>query len=139
MHKIQNRHRFALGLITNILSITCFVIAFFNIEKIRFIISAILLLAFAVTNYYFAFRQKGVIEEISGVIDDHDRYIAMKSCQDAMQILNFILLGAILLSLVLYGALKLSVFLIIAVTLCSVLVLMFLLTLVVSALNSYPQ
>ena len=56
MHKIKNKRRLALGLITNILSITCFVIAFFDEQKIRFIISAVLFLAFAVMNYYFAFR-----------------------------------------------------------------------------------
>lgn len=138
MHKIKNKSRLALGLITNILSITCFIIAFFDEQKIRFIISAVLFLAFAVMNYYFAFRQKGIVEEISSSIDDHNRIIAMKSCQTAMQFLNYILLGATLFSLVLYGALKLSVFLIIAVTLCSVLVLMFIITLVINKRLSHP-
>jgi len=129
MEKIKNKRRLALGLITNILSITCFIIAFFDEQKIRFIISAVLFLAFAVMNYYFAFRQKGIVEEISSSIDDHNRIIAMKSCQTAMQFLNYILLGATLFSLVLYGAFKISAFLVVAITLCSVLVLMFVLTL----------
>ena len=98
-------------------------------QKIRFIISAVLFLAFAVMNYYFAFRQTGIVEEISSSIDDHNRIIAMKSCQTAMQFLNYILLGATLFSLVLYGAFKISAFLVVAITLCSVLVLMFVLTL----------
>lgn len=129
MEKIKNKRRLALGLIANILSITCFIIAFFNEQNIRFIISAILFLAFAVMNYYFAFRQKGVVEEISGATSAEDRYIAMKSCQTAMQLLNYILLGATLLGLVLYGSFKISAFLVVAITLCSVLVLMFVLTL----------
>ena len=111
MHKIKNKSRLALGLITNILSITCFI---------------------------FAFRQKGIVEEISSSIDDHNRIIAMKSCQTAMQFLNYILLGATLFSLVLYGAFKISAFLVVAITLCSVLVLMFIITLVTNKRLSHP-
>lgn len=132
MNKIKNKQRFALGLITSVLSITCFIIAFFDADKTRYIISAILLLIFSIVNYYYSFHQIDLIGEITEAIDEKDRYIAMKSCQALVQFLNYALLGATLLSLVLYGAFNFSAFLVVAITLCSVLILMFIMTLVIN-------
>lgn len=132
MKKIKDKHRFGIGVILTLLAFTCMMIVLLGQGNARFVISACLLLALAVVNYYYAFQKKGLVEEIVGAVDERDSYIAMKSCQRMVQIVNYILLGVTQVSLVLYGALQVEALLIVAVTLCGVLVLMFVVMMVVS-------
>lgn len=129
MKKIINKRHFCAGLISTGLATACIIVALLNTQNLRFIIGAVILLVLAAVNYRYAFSKKDVAEEILGFADERERYIAMKSCQAMVQIVNYLLLGGCQLSLILYGAFRLPAFLIVAITLCSVLVLMFVVTL----------
>ena len=136
MKKIQSKRHFIIGLITTILAAVCITIAILNVQNLRFIISAVLLLIFAGVNYTYAFSKKDFITEMTNLTDERDQYITMKSCQSMVIIVNYTLLGVCLCCLILSGAFKTTAFLTVAITLCGVLILMFLTTLFA---NSYYE
>lgn len=134
MKGIKSKRQFYVGILATILAAVCTVIALLQEGNVRFYVSGAILVALAVVNFYYAFQKKGVEEEILKYTDERDRYIAMKSCQTMVQIVNYVLLGVCMMCLVLYGAFRLSALVIVAGTLCGVLVLIFVTTL---AVNTY--
>ncbi len=133
MKGIRNKRRFALGVILTLMAVASMVAAVVNSGNDRFVVGTTILLSLACVNYFYAFRQRDVVEEIVWSIDERDSFIAMKSCQMAMQIVNYILLAVLQVSLVLYAAFDQSVFLVVAITLCAVLLMMFVVILVVNS------
>lgn len=129
MKKITNKKHFITGLISTVLAITCMIVSLLNVENLRYIIGAVLLVILAIISYYFAFSKKDISAEIAVCSDERDRHITMKSCQTMVRIMNYILFTVCQACLVLYGAFKLSAFLIVAITLSGVLILMFVVTL----------
>ena len=132
MKNVKNKRHFALGLITSVIAVACFALFVLQGQSVRFVITGVISAALAAISFSYAYSKRGVVEEIQKCMDERDLYIAMKSCQTTIQILNYILLGGCFLALVLYGTLRLSMLLVIAVTLCCVLILMFLVTLLVN-------
>lgn len=132
MKKVKSRRHVVTGAITAILALLCLVLFPVTGFTVRFLISAVILLAWSAVNLSIAFTKKGILEELAGCADERDRYLAMRTSHRALQLLNHILCGACFVSLVLYGALRLSGCLVVAATLCGVLVLLFLLTLCVN-------
>lgn len=132
MKKMKSKYRLSLGIIMTVLAGVCILVGVGHAENIRFMVAAVLCLLFAWINYSYAFRKKDFIDEIAKDLDERDMYIAMKSCQKMVLLVNYILLGVILVSLVLYGAFRLTELLVVAITLCGVLVLMLILTLVMN-------
>lgn len=133
MKGIRNKRRFVLGVILTLMALASLVPAFVSVGNDRFVVGAVIFLSLATVNYYYAFRQIDVVEEIVGSIDERDSYLAMKSCQAAMQIVNYIILAVLQVSLVLYAAFDLELCLVVAITLCFVLVTMFVVTLIVNS------
>lgn len=125
MKKIKNTRSFITGIITTILATVCFIATLLNNGEIRFLVAGIFLLAWSVVSYSFAFSKKGLPESILGCVDERDLYIAMKSGKVTLQIINYLLCGACLISTVLYGISRLPVFIIVAITLCAVLIMLF--------------
>lgn len=132
MKNVKNKRHFALGLIATVIAVVCFALFVLQGQSIRFVITGVISAALAAISFSYACSKRGIDEEIRKYVDERDLYIAMKSCQTTIQILNYILLGGCFLALVLYGALRLSMLLAIAVTLCCVLILMFLVILLVN-------
>lgn len=130
--RIRSKRQFCLAVLATVLAAVCTVIALMDGGNMRYFLSGAILIALAVVNYYYAYNKKGVEEEIMQYTDERDRYIAMKSCQTMVQIVNYVLLGLCMVSLILYGAFRLSVFLIVAGTLCGVQILMFVTTLAIN-------
>ena len=133
MKGIRNKRRFALGVILTLMAVASMVVAAMSEGNDRFVVGTVIFLSLACVNYFYAFRQRDVIEEIVGSIDERDSYLAMKSCQMAMQIVNYILLAVLQVSLVLYAAFDHMVLLVVAITLSVVLLLMFFVTIVVNS------
>ena len=133
MKGIRNKRRFAFGVILTLMAVASMMVAVMSEGNDRFVVGTVIFLSLACVNYFYAFRQRDVIEEIVGSIDERDSYLAMKSCQMAMQIVNYILLAVLQVSLVLYAAFDQALFLVVSITLCAVLVVMFVVTLVVNS------
>ena len=136
MKKMKSNRHFFVAVLTTVLAAVCTVIAVMDAGNMRYFLSAAILIALAVVNYHYAFSKKDLTEDIMQQTDERGRYIAMKSCQTMVQIVNYVLLGACMVSLVLYAAFHVSAFLVVAGTLCGVLILMFVTTL---AANSYLE
>ena len=133
MKKIRSMRHFFVTVLTTVLAVVCTVIALMNGGNMKFFPSAAILIALAVVNYNYAFSKKNLMKDIMCHTDERDRYIAMKSCQTMVQFVNYVLLGACMISLILYGAVQVPAFLIVAGTLCGVLILMFITLLAVNA------
>ncbi len=131
--RIRSNRQFCLAVLATVLAAVCTVIALMDEGNVRYFLSGAILIALAVVNYYYAYNKKGVEEEMMQYTDERDRYIAMKSCQTMVQIVNYVLLGVCLVSLLLYGAFQVPAFLVVAGTLCGVLLLMFVTMLAVNA------
>ena len=128
MKKIKNKRQFFTGTLAMVLAALCLMLVAVDItegQDGKFVVSGAVFLILSASSFYWAFREKGLAEEIQGNVDERDRMVAMKSCQTMVQIMECILLGGCAICLVLYGATKLIGLLIVAITLCMVLVTMF--------------
>ena len=90
MKKIRSKRQFCTAVIATVLSIAGIVIAIFSEQSVRYAISAIIFFAPAAVNYYDSFTKKGFVEDIVSHTDERDHYIAMKSCQITVWIVNVI-------------------------------------------------
>lgn len=129
--KIKSRRNFIIAIISTILAVTCLAILFTAFE-FRFVITSLFLFIYAIINFILAFSKRGILEEIGGVADERDKFIAMKSGHLTLKILNYVLSTACFISIVLYGAFKNTIFLSSAILLCSIIVLMFIIMLAVN-------
>lgn len=136
MKRIKSKRNFATGVIATILSLVCFGILIFVETEKRFLMSGILLLAFAAWNYVIAFSNKGVLEEIERNSDERDYFIIMKSSHMAIKMLNYILCIGCFSSLIVYGAVRSDICMAVALTCCAVLIVLFL---VVLGTNMYYE
>lgn len=132
MKKMKSNRQFFAAVLATVLAAVCTVLALVDEGNMRFFLSGAILIALAVVNYYYAFNKKDLVEDVMSYTKERDRYIAMKSCQVMVQVVNYVLLGVCMVSLLLYAAFQVTALLVVAGTLCGVLVLMFVTTLAVN-------
>lgn len=123
MKNIKNKRAFASGTISTILALICLGLIIINGFQTRFVISLIILISWSMLNYFTAFTNKSVDEQINEY-DERDRYIAQRSSHKTLLISNYSLFGGCLLGILFYGIFKNPVFLTISMTLCGVLIMM---------------
>lgn len=130
--KIKNKRALASGVIATavgILALSAWAAGAGN----RFLLAAVLLAALALVNYSRSLSQKGVLEELEQQADERDRYLVMKTSHILLQITNYVLCGATFLFLAAYGAWKSPILLAVAITLCTILLFLFIGTLIINA------
>ena len=125
MKKMKSKRNFVVAVSSTILAFVCIVEWFFLKPEWRFLVSAILLLAIAATNYSIAFSRKGVCAQLEQQADERDREIVLKSSHMALKIINYVLCIGCFISLFLYAAVPSSIIITVTVVLCTVLVILF--------------
>ena len=125
MKKVKNKRGFAVGVIATILAGVCLGAIFFTTDKRRFLLAGILLLLFAIGNYFAAFSKKGILEEVENGVDLGGRRIIKKSSHMALRILNYVLCTGCFISLIMYAVVKSVICIAVAITCCAVLIMLF--------------
>ena len=93
---------------------------------------AAILAALGAVEFWFAFAQSSLEEEIQGKVDERALFIATKSGHTALRILNGLLFAGAMLALLGYGFTKDGLWMAVALTLCGVVIAMFLVLLAVN-------
>lgn len=127
MKKVKNKRGFVIGVITTVLAGVCLGAMFFATDKRRFLLAGILLLLFAIGNYFTAFSKKGIWEDVENDVDERDNLIIWKSSHMALKILNYVLCVGCFISLIIYAVVKSVICIAVSITCCSVLIMLFVL------------
>ena len=121
-----------MGIFMAVMCSVCLVAYFVKDQDIRLLAAGLIVLVWAVTEFYEAFHKGPIEERVSGHADERDIYLAMKSSRTAMSIFNKVLLLVSIVSFWVYARLDVEFLLPIAVTLCGVELFLFLLLLCVN-------
>ncbi len=136
---IRDQRGFITGIIASVLAIVCIVVFIITDEK-RYVMAFLIMLAYAAISFVRAFSKKGLIEEITGTLDERDIYVTMKTGNLVIKIMNYTIFALTLIALLIYSAMEQlfwkTFWMTVAGTLCSVLVLTVIVYLIV---NSYME
>ncbi len=132
MKRIKNKRCLAIAIFMTVLAGACIIAYVVSQEETRFLIGCVLAIVYAGINYYSALSKKGVIEELEADADERDVFLAMKASQTSMQILNYLLLAACVVSLVMYSVTQNIICIALALAFCAVLVIAFIVLLCVN-------
>ena len=134
--KIQHYRPFFTGLFCWALVAVVIAAALLQGPSPRHLIGAAILAALGAVEFWFAFSQKSVEEEIQGAADERALFIATQSGHTTLRILSGLLFAGAMLALVGYGFTKDALWMAVALTLCAVIIVTFL---VLLAVNCYYE
>lgn len=120
--KIKDYRSLVAGIIGLLLFMACCFIILKNGLEITYIIGMLLAIIICITNVRRAIVGSAVRKEFNCNADERDDYIAMKSCQTTLKILNFIALLSVYSSLLLYVCTNMRVFILISITFAFVII-----------------
>ncbi|MGI6255557.1 MAG: DUF2178 domain-containing protein [Acutalibacter sp.] len=129
---VKNLHSLIVAIVMTLLGLVCLGVYWLKDRDARLLAAAFVVFVWAVGDFYDAFHRKPIEERISGMADERDRYLAMKSSRTAMSIFNKTLLLGSVVCFWVYARCKVEFLLPVAVTLCGVELLLFLLLLCVN-------
>lgn len=132
MKRPKNKFNLVLGCLMSVGAVLCFGAYFFKGQELRFLVSGFIALIWAIVDFYDAFHRAPIEERISGMEDERDVYLAMKSSRTAMSIFNKALFVASVLCFWLYARFRIEFLLPVAATLCVAVLVLFLLLLCVN-------
>ena len=130
--KIKHIRPFFTGLLCWALAAGVVLLSLVQGASLRHLIGAAILAALGAVEFWFAFAQSSLEEEIQGKVDERALFIATKSGHTALRILNGLLFAGAMLALLGYGFTKDGLWMAVALTLCGVVIAMFLVLLAVN-------
>ena len=125
MRMIKDKRSFFTGLLAAVLAIGCFAILCFSGFEWRICIVGVIALLWACVSFSISFTNQSSTKMLEKATDERDKYIAMKSAQATLKIINYLCSAFCFICLVLYGIFKNATFIVVAVVLCSVLLTLF--------------
>ena len=134
--KIKHIRPFFTGLLCWVLAAGVVLLSLVQGASLRHLIGAAILAALGAVEFWFAFAQSSLEEEIQGKADERALFIAAKSGHTALRILNGLLFAGAMLALLGYGFTKDGLWMAVALTLCGVVIAMFI---VLLAANCYYE
>ena len=128
--KIRHYRPFFTGLFCWALAAGVVLLSLVQGVSLRHLIGAAILAALGAVEFWFAFAQSSLEEEIQGKVDERALFIATQSGHATLRVLSGLLFAGAMLALVGYGFTKDALWMAVALTLCGVVVAMFLVLLV---------
>ena len=123
--KIHNKRKFVTAVIATTISIACLIVYFTTNREPRFILAFFLALVYAGFACYSALSKSMPLDELKLNTDERDVFIAMKTSQATLLILNRLLLSACIISILFYAVFRSPFCIAVIITLCSISIALF--------------
>ena len=127
--KVKNIHSLVIASLMTVMGVVCLGVYWFKDRDTRLLAAAFVVFVWALGDFYDAFHRKPIEERVSGLADERDMYLAMKSSCTAMSVFNKALLMGSVVCFWVYARWKVEFLLPVAATLCVVELFLFLLLL----------